>query len=158
MKKIAFFTIIILLITSIGCNENRIYQKYHKNFTDYQWHKTKTIEFQPQINDTSINYNIFVAFRYIYGFPEETLKIKIEIISPSGKLQNLNNSLIIRKKREYQGDCAGDYCDLETLILNNHKFTETGTYKFKITSNEQTDPINFVMEIGIIIDKIPIEK
>ena len=50
-------------------------------------------------------------------------------------------------------DCAGDYCDLESLIEENFKFEEKGQYKFTIEHIMATDPIPNVMAIGLIIDK-----
>jgi hypothetical protein len=79
----------------------------------------------------------------------------VEQISPTGKTKSKNYKLkVFKGNSEYYSDCAGDYCDLETLIKENFKFKETGKYTFKISHDEKVNPIPNVMQVGLIIDKV----
>ena len=55
-------------------------------------------------------------------------------------------------------DCAGDYCDLESLIEENFKFDEKGQYKFTIEHIMEADPIPNVVYIKLKLPTISIEK
>ncbi len=159
MKKISFILLFVSTILSFSCNKNRIYEKHRKNFTNYRWESSNILEYNPVITDTASAYKLYVAFRHIYGFQHPIVDINVEITSPSGKVtKNAYKLVVIKGKRKYLSDCAGDYCDLETLIEKNYKFKEQGTYTFKIEHLMENDPVRNVMEVGLIIDKIPQEQ
>jgi len=155
MKLAKFLSIILISIFIFSCNQNVVYKKYIKSFTDYKWKSDKVCEYNPTIEDTVSNYNITFSFRHIYGFQYAILKVNMEIISPSGKTTNKDYSIqIVDKNNKYLADCAGDYCDLDQIIEENYKFTESGTYIFKIKQIISEKPIRSVMEVGIIIEKV----
>lgn len=160
MKKLAIISLLSLLILSIGCkDENQVYKNYYKNFTDYNWASSKIVEFTPTIEDINSDYDIIFSFRHIYGIPLENLHINVEITTPSGVITNKAYTIeVFNNKDKYLGDCAVDYCDLDTIIEADFKFDETGTYKFNISQMEDKDPLNFVMEVGLIINKAVAEN
>lgn len=156
IKLLSALLAVLFLVTS--CNQNRVFEKHRKNFTDYRWESTNVCEYTPVIEDADAKYDITFALRHIYGFQHKSLNINIEMTSPSGETKsNDYNIQVVGDKREYLSDCAGDYCDLETLIEEDFKFEETGTYTFKITHLMEDDPVQAVMEVGLIIDKV-VEK
>ncbi|MBN2776901.1 MAG: hypothetical protein JXR36_04635 [Bacteroidales bacterium] len=157
MKKISFLTFLTFAILLSSCNPNRIYEKHRKNFTDYKWNKTNVLEFSPVIDDIDAEYQIHIAFRHIYGFQNDAIDLNVEVTTPSGDVSNNIYTINVRSGNEYFGECAGDYCDLEQIIQNNYKFPETGTYKYKITQVTNDDPLQWVMEVGLIVDKIVTE-
>jgi len=158
MKRYTLLIIIAFALFLSACNENRVYEKHRKNFTEYNWEKSKVLEFSPTIENINAEYQIYFAFRYIYGFPQEKIDINVEITSPSGVITNTVYTAVLRDGTNEYGVCAGDYCDLEHLLEDNYKFQETGTYTFKVSQLTNEDPLQWVMEVGLIIDIIPIEK
>lgn len=154
MKKIKLLLVLIILSAIVGCNENRIYEVHDENFPLYRWDKNYSVEFSPEIQDISPKYNIFLNFRYVYGFQFEEVKVNVEFITPSGISSQSNYTLKVLINNDYQGDCAGDYCDLETLIKDKYEFPETGKYKIIVKHLGAIDPLLNVMEVGLIIDKI----
>ena len=155
MKYIKIISVIIFAIFAASCNKNRVYEVHLDNFPSFRWDTTNIAEYSPEIADKESTYKLFVAFRHVAGFQMKTVKVNLEITSPAGEktskdyilslFDNQNNSL---------SECAGDFCDLETLIEPNFKFTETGKYQFKIKQLTEINPLPNVMEVGLIIDKI----
>lgn len=157
MKKITLLIILAFALFFTSCNPNRIYEKHRKNFTDYHWNKTNVLEFSPVIEDTDAEYQIYIAFRHIYGFQNDAIDLNVEVTTPSGEVSNNIYTITVKNGNEYLGDCAGDYCDLEQIIQDNYKFSEAGTYTYKISQVTNEDPLQWVMEVGLIIDKIVAE-
>lgn len=157
MKKITFLALVAFAFFLTSCDSNNVYKKFKKNFTDYRWEKSKVLEYSPVIQDANIDYQVYIAFRYIYGFPQESIDVNVEMTTPSGDVTTTLYTLYLRDGMEEYGVCAGDYCDLEQLILEDYKFPETGTYTFKITQATDDDPLQWVMEVGLIIDKVETE-
>ncbi len=136
-----------------SCDKNVVYKKYRKNFTEYRWEKSKVLEFSPEIQDTTLSYQIYFLFRHIYGYRHPDIDINVEITTPSGKVTKSHYTIdVIGDGNKYISDCAGDYCDLEALLEDDYKFGETGTYKFKVSQNT-ANPLNYVMEAGLMIKK-----
>ncbi len=154
MKILKLFIGIVIIITT-SCNKNRVFEKHLKNFTEYKWEASNICEYNPTIEDIDAKYKVFFAFRHIYGFQNQSININIEITAPSGKITSKDYCIpIIKSKSQYFGNCAGDYCDLETLLEDNFKFDEVGTYLYKIKHLEPKNPIVLVMEVGLIIELI----
>lgn len=148
--------IILSALLIISCNENRIYEEHQGDFPNYGWKKSKVVTFKPQIQDTDQKYNISLAFRHISGFPYRSLHLNVDRLSPSGETQSKNYVLqVVSKQNEYISDCAGDFCDLEVLVSENVKFEDIGTYTYNISHLMDKDLLSNVIEIGLVIDKVP---
>ena len=150
---------LFLLLSAMGillaCNSNRVYEKHKGGFEKNRWKKSDVVEFKPEITDLEEKYDISIALRHVYGFQLKKLKVNVEIITPSGKKKNKTYKLkVIKNKDEYYSDCAGDYCDLESVVDRNFKFKEKGEYTFRVSQDAKIDPLPNVMKVGLIIDKI----
>jgi len=155
MKTLKSLVLIAIALVAFSCNENRIYEEHKSEFPNYRWKKNNVVEFKPEVFDLEQRYNIYVAFRHVYGFQLKKVNVDVEMISPSGKTKKKSYKLKVMKgKGEYYSECAGDYCDLETLVEDNFKFKEVGNYIFNITYDEKLDFIPNVMQVGLVIDKV----
>ena len=125
-----------------------------KSQKQLHWKKGKKVSFNPEIIDNSETYNISFAFRHVYGFQLKSIKIRVQQTTPSGNTQSKDYEIpIFTEDDTYLSTCAGDICDLETLIEKDFKFEETGTYTYEIEHLVPIEELPNVMEIGMIIDK-----
>jgi gliding motility-associated lipoprotein GldH len=160
MKPIKIVSFLLIAIFAMSCNENRVYEKHRKNFVEYRWESTNVPEFSPEITEIDQEYKVYFAFRHLYGFQIASIGIDVEITTPSGVTTNKIYQIDITEEGvlAYKASCGGSYCDLETLIEDNYKFEEVGIYTYKITHLMDQDPMLNVVEVGLIIDKIPVEE
>ena len=54
----------------------------------------------------------------------------------------------------YLGEPGYDIWDSEHVIESNKTYSEKGTYIYVIEHNMPDDPLNFAMEVGVILDEI----
>lgn len=95
-----------------------------------------------------------LGVRHLYGFPLDKITLTIKTVSPSGKESTRDYELAVKdSENNYISKCAGDICDLETIVDANIKYEEPGTYKYLITHSVPADKIPGVMELGLIIDE-----
>jgi hypothetical protein len=95
-----------------------------------------------------------VGIRYHIGLHLKAIEINLKIVSPSGSETLSDHTLILKnEKGKHTGNCAGDMCDLEMLVLDNFMFKEKGEYTITVTHSENGRSIPGVMEIGLIIDQ-----
>ncbi len=155
MKIIKTFLVVLIIFVFASCNENRIYEEHKGDLPNRRWSKNKVLEFQPEINDTSQNYKVYLALRHVYGFQHKTLDLIIDITAPSGEETSKKFTIqAINEGGKYLAECIGDFCDLEVQFEDNFKFKETGVYKYSIKHDMPVDQILNVMDVGLIIDKI----
>ena len=153
--------IIGVAITSlIACQpEGRVYIEHQDLSPEVEWLKKDVREFEVPIDDNSTTYNMSLSFRYVNGYQYQVAKVQVTEIAPSGKEAVREYELKVRKDNgEYIGEAGYDIWDSEHLIEQNRKYEETGTYTYKITHVMPTDPLNLVMEIGVILDKAKMEN
>ncbi|MCH7535193.1 MAG: hypothetical protein IH948_05525 [Bacteroidetes bacterium] len=153
--------LLVVAITSfclLACNENRIYSDNETLSPDYEWKKVDTREFEVPVENIDIAYNLSLSFRFATGFQFPNMKVQVTETSPGGEETINVYDLKIMGEKEYLGDVSGDIWDSEHLIVPNKKYEEKGTYKYKLEHVMPQDPLNFAMEIGVILDKISQEK
>lgn len=153
MKKIAFTLLIGLSFMSCKSN-NRIFSENKELSPQMEWLKNDVRTFDISIDNTEDVYDLSLSFRYAEGFPYTTMKVNIIETSPSGKEIAKEYDLKVREESgEYIGEVALDIWDSEHLIEADKKYSEKGKYTYKIEHAMPKDPVQMVMEIGVILDK-----
>ncbi len=153
MKKIV--TLIAITISLISCEpDGTVYIEHQDLSPELEWLKKDIRTFKLPVQDNSIAYNLSLSFRYATGYQYETAQVKITETSPSGEETVKEYDLKVRTANgDYIGEPGLDIWDSEHLIESNKKYAEKGTYTYIIEQNTPVDPLNFAMEIGVILDK-----
>lgn len=154
MKRVwILFT--LLTIVLFGCkNENRIYKEYQDLSPQVKWKHDKILKFEVEVENINEIYQMIMAFRYAEGYQFSGLRVLIKEISPSGKeTEKPYDIRVIDEAGNYIGEPALDLWDVEEIIEQNKKFVEKGTYTYIIKHNMPVDPVEFAMEIGLIVEK-----
>jgi gliding motility-associated lipoprotein GldH len=151
MKKI-FVYLSILLIT-VSCTH--VYREYDKeSFSTYSWDDGQELSFTPKIEDIDKTYKLTLGLRHHFALNLAGFDVNMKIITPSGKESSKDYRLNIKDSSNKNiGSCAGDMCDLETIVLDNLKFDEVGEYRVLISHNERGYKIPGILEVGVIIDE-----
>ena len=155
MKINRFFAIVILAAACIACQpEGRVYVGHQKLSPDVEWLLKDAREFKVPVTDNNLLYNLSLSFRYATGYQFQFARVKVTETSPSGKASVKEYELKVREDNgEYIGDPGYDIWDSEHLVERNKKYEEKGIYTYLIEHNMPNDPLNFAMEIGLILDK-----
>lgn len=153
MKKI--IALAVLSIVFISCQpEGRIYEKHQDLSPKVEWLKKDSREFNVPIEDNAIPYKMSLSFRYATGYPYPIAKVKVTETSPSGKVTVQEYDLKVREENgDYIGEAGMDIWDSEHVVESNKNYEETGNYTYVIEHNMPNDPLNYAMEIGLILDK-----
>jgi gliding motility-associated lipoprotein GldH len=143
-----------VLLTALSCNH--VYREYEKeSFSAMVWRDGQAVVFNPTITDTSKKYRMTIGLRHHYDAQMKTLSVRLTATSPSGTESSKDLTLTLRNSDDQRaGDCAGDMCDLETVVLDSMRFDEPGEYKVSIAHAEGGHSIPGILEVGLIIDQI----
>ena len=155
MKKkliLAFIPMVIL-----GCHPNRVFEEHQDPSGNLEWNRNEVIKLDVEINDISIKYDVLLALRFANGYAYSFCNVELKEVSPTGKEQLIKHQFITRDEGGYTGDGAGDIYDLESILVENRLYEETGIYHYEISHTMSKDKIHMVMEVGMIIEKVPSE-
>ncbi|MGB0886501.1 MAG: hypothetical protein ACPGSL_00145 [Vicingaceae bacterium] len=149
------FLIIAIASSLVACqSENRIFEEHQELSPEIEWLKKDVKTFKVPISDNKLKYNLSLSFRYANGYQYETVNVKVKETSPSGKEAIQEYNLKVRATNgDYIGEPGFDIWDSEHLIEPNKIYLENGEYTYTIEQNTPVDPLNFAMEIGVILDK-----
>ena len=154
MRK--FIGVLIIVIVLITCQpEGRVFVEHKKLSPNVEWLKKDSRAFKVPINDTSLLYDLSLSFRFANGYRYQVAMVKVTETSPSGEQVTNEYSLKVREENgDYIGEPGFDIWDSEHLVEPGKKYHEKGTYSYLIEQNTPNDPLNYAMEIGVILDKV----
>lgn len=145
-------TIGVLFLSSLIWSCDHIYKEYDKDsFTTLSWKKGDQIIFHPKIEDISKRYELVLGLRHIHGASIRRIEVIVKVISPAGLETERQYSFdVMDDEGESLASCAGNLCDIETVVDENLTFSETGDYQFVIRQNAN-ETVRGIMEFGLII-------
>lgn len=148
--------LIMVMISLVACQpEGRVYIEHQELSPQIEWLIKDTREFKVPIEDNSQAYNMSLSFRYANGYQFQLARVKVTETSPGGKETIYKYELkVVDDNGDYIGEPGYDIWDSEHLVEPNKKYEETGTYTYVIEHNMPVDPLNFAMEIGVILDEV----
>ena len=152
LKLTSLFSIVLF---AMACTpEGRIFSENKELSPELEWLKQDTREFKVTVDDITSTYDLSLMFRYATGFQYKTANVRVTEISPNGEEVVSEYKLSIRDDNgDYLGEPALDIWDSEHLVETKKTYKETGTYTYVMEHAMINDPMQFVMEIGLIVDK-----
>lgn len=156
MKTHFALSVLFLAASLISCQpEGRIYVEHKELSPDLEWLKEDKREFKVPVEDNTSLYDMRLSFRYATGYQYRVVQVKVTETSPAGEETVNEYELKVRDENgEYIGEPGLDIWDSEHLVETGKKYPETGTYTYVIEHTMPVDPLNFPMEIGLIVDKV----
>lgn len=144
MKKALLFA---LLSTVVGCN-TAVFDKGY-DFADSRWQKSDPKTFEFTIDDASKTYDVIFTVSHIYGYQFDNVPLSFEWTKPDGTVQAIPFNLILKDKSGKElGDCSGDYCDLDTVILPQQQLAK-GKHKIVASHQFSNDYLPNIFQIGL---------
>ncbi len=148
----------VLLILFAACNgDTKVFEEYHK-FENLSWNRFDILEFEANIEDIELEYDIYINIRHIPEVPYKEMLINFTIYSPSGDMRTTDYTLdYFDPEGNKLSECMGDLCDLYIPIRKAIKFYDPGITKFEIENKYPKVEMPGIMEVGIIVKKARLE-
>ncbi len=137
-----------------GCNTLDVYEKM-VSFPEHQWKTGNKPSFTFTIEDTVSAYHFFVIFRHedSYHFNNLWLNISTQAPRDTVKTQLLNVPLADNKKG-WLGAGMDDVYDHRARITRAPLKLKKGNYTFTLQQNMREEPLQFVLNAGIRVEKV----
>lgn len=154
MLKQLILVLSIAYLTFSCTPENRLYSERQELSPNLEWIGTDVKTFKVTTSQADLNYSLNLELRYVTGYPFKNLNIIAKFIAPSGTPFQKEYTLNIKnEKGEYIGEAGMDLWDSKHLVDSQLNLNEVGEYTIEFSHNMAMDPLPYVMELGIILDK-----
>ncbi|MDB5210924.1 MAG: gldH [Sediminibacterium sp.] len=152
MKKIS--GIICLCFLLAGCDTLDVFEQ-SVSFPGHEWKTGNKPNFTFTIEDTASAYHIFVIFRHedSYHFNNVWLNISTQAPRDTVKTQLINIPLADNKKG-WLGAGMDDVYDHRARITRAPLKLKKGNYTFILQQNMREEPLQFVLNAGIRVEKV----
>jgi gliding motility-associated lipoprotein GldH len=143
-----------LLISFFSCNTLGTFEK-NIAIPKHSWMSSFKPEISFEIQDTSTRYNVYVVIRHLdaYRYNNIWLNIHMQFPGDTGTTQALDLRLAT-DDRGWLGSGMDDVFEHRVLITKEPQFlTRKGTYRFRIEHLMREDPLDYILNIGIRVEK-----
>lgn len=151
IRKIGPFIILCFILAS--CNTLDVYEKMHA-FPKHEWPGNEKPSFTFTISDTASLYDIYVIFRHEDAYHFKNIWLNISTIAPKDTLKTqLVNVPLADNKKGWLGAGMDDVFDHRARITSAPVKLKQGNYTFILQQNMREEPLQFVLNAGIRVEK-----
>lgn len=155
MKLKTFIGLILLSLAFLACDETRVFEQ-NIDIEDKVWNENTIPDFSFRIEDPQKSYNIYYNFRNTRSYPFRNLYVQYTLEDSLGTkistdLHNIDLFDPITGKP--YGSGLGDIFDHQVLAVENFKFKEPGSYKFKIQQFMRMENLPEILSVGMRIEQ-----
>ncbi len=150
MKNLPYYFLLLFLV---ACNPNQVYKDY-QTMPKNEWDKSKAVEFQVNLEETNVPYNLIGTIRYNTAISHAVFDLQAQVLFPSGKDTLINFSA---PRADAEGNLIaeemGGIGDIEKAFLANYTPPESGTYTIKLQQKMEPQTVGGILEVGLKVEK-----
>ena len=151
-----FILAILLITTSIGCDERRVYET-STVLSDRLWIHDSLRYFNFEISNAKKQYNLLVNIQYTNDFDYRNLYLTYVMYDSTGqKLSKslVNFTLFSEKLGKPLGSSPiGDLYELQAPILSKYQFPNKGKYRLSLQQYMRVDSLYNLTRIGLRVEE-----
>jgi gliding motility-associated lipoprotein GldH len=148
----AFLSLLCLTWFS-SCDRNVVFEKNTK-IPESKWEMNNIIALDAEIKDTLPLYNIYINVRNAGGYQFSNLYMFLNTRTPKGEQARDTIELTLADERgKWLGNGSGDIWDNRILLKQKFRFPESGIYHFEIQQAMRVNPLPYIMDAGLRIEK-----
>ena len=153
-QPLKIFVVLIVVIAFIaGCKQIDVYERIVP-FPKHEWAAADKPAFNFTITDTAARYNVFVVLRHGDAYHFNNLWIDVTTIPPGDTSQTVRANLKLGDNQKWLGNTIDDIVEHRVLINSNPLRFKAGNYKFMLQQVMREDPLQYVLNAGVRVEKI----
>ena len=153
MKRFLFISLLSFLI--ISCGKINLFEK-QAQIPSQQWFYNNVPQFTFNIEDTSSLYNVYIVLRHtdLYNYNNIWLRIGSKAPRDSMHFQNIN-LILASDSKGWEGTGTDYIFEVRKAISPGPvSFKTLGDYTFSIAQIMRENPLRYILNVGIRIEKV----
>jgi len=150
----SFLLIAAVSFLLISCRQIDVYEK-NCPIPHYKWQQNYSVEGSFKITDTASSYNIYIVLRHTDAYKYNNIWLNAGLQAPGDTMmfQKLNLTLAT-DANGWEGSGMNDIWEVRKLLNGKPlRFKKAGAYKFNITHIMRDNPLEYVMNAGMRVQK-----
>lgn len=140
-------------LVALSCDSRRVYDEY-KAISDLGWGKDDVKNFEFEISDTNVFYNVIVNVRNSSEYSYKNLYLFIEMTSPSNKFFiDTVEVMLADNQGKWLGSGIGNIWQNKINLIEHVKLLELGKYGVKVSQGMRQDTLKALSDVGIRVEK-----
>lgn len=150
----ALIGICCLSVFLTACGTLDVYEK-SVFFPSHEWSNANQPSFSFSVEDTSARYMISVIIRHEDAYHFNNIWLNIGTKAPGDSVKNqLLNIQLADNKKGWLGSGMDDVYDHRIRITRYPVALKKGTYTFTLQQQMREDPLQYVLNAGIRVEKV----
>ena len=146
--------LVLLLLALISCQDTVTVVDTNVELKKRNWSYAEKIKVPVKIESADITYNLYFNLRHTADYKYSNIFVLIHIIDPNGKKTTERKEFkLALADGEWLGSGSGNKYSLQLQFKSNYKFPKTGTYVFELEQNMRDNPLNYISDAGIRVEK-----
>lgn len=150
LKLPLFFVCIFFLLQS--CNTIDVYEHIIA-FPKQQWHSNLRLNFNCVIKDSTAYYNVYFVIRHTESYQFNNIWINLTSVFPGDTARTQRLNIQLANGNGWLGAAMDDIIEQRVLINKQPVRLSAGAYKFSLQQIMRQDPLEYVVNAGIRIEK-----
>jgi gliding motility-associated lipoprotein GldH len=151
VKKLLFA--VLMMVVLVACNELNLYEKT-VFFPKHEWDSKQQPSFNFDVEDTVSNYHIYIVIRHEDAFHYNNLWLNLQTKAPGTAVYTQKLNLVLANNANgWLGSGMDDIFDHRIRITKAPIHLKKGTYQFSIQQIMREDPLNYILNVGIRVEK-----
>jgi gliding motility-associated lipoprotein GldH len=151
MNKLKLLTLLIIGITTLGCNTNNLVD-VSVGMPKRNWSYINTVKADVDIKDISKAYSIYFKLRHTADYRYSNVFVLLHIKDPHNKIQTKRYEYkLARSDGQWLGSGSGNLFTYKLDLLSNYHFPEKGKYEFIIEQNMRDNPLKEISDAGLTV-------
>jgi gliding motility-associated lipoprotein GldH len=156
MKQIKTFFLLMsfLMLGLISCQDSVTIVDKNVELSKSNWSYSEKIRIPVEIASTDIPYNLYLNLRHTADYKYSNIFLRIHITRPDGrKSTDRREFKLALPDGEWLGSGSGNRYSYQIIFKENYKFPVKGTYIFELEQNMRDNPLDYVTDAGIRVEK-----
>ncbi len=155
VKKYLYRICLVLLISTLvfsSCKNINLFEK-NTNIPNLNWKNDFAVRGQFNIVDTTSYYNVFVVLRHTDAYKYNNIWLSVDLNSEGDSIPAQKINLILGSDAQgWEGAGMNDIWEVRKLITRIP--LRKTIYNFSISQIMRDNPLQFIMSIGLRVEKV----
>jgi gliding motility-associated lipoprotein GldH len=149
----SIFLVFVMAVMLLACQTKQLFEQ-STIYPNHQWASKQVNEYQFQITDSTVPYNVYFVIRHHNAYHYKNIWIQLTTTAPNDSVSKQSVNLNLADDiKGWLGTGMNDLYDQRIPINSEPVYLKKGMYKFALSHTMREDPLENILSTGIRVEK-----